>query len=171
MVCESTRFRLEHGQYQYRGVLSRPAAIAKKELIRELVRHSGNELQKRVPQKWKWYSRHVKLVDGTTLSMPDTPENQAVYPQLKTQQPGVGFPLCRLVGILDLSSGGVGNGCAELSNTGDDRKGNPGLYAGVQLDPNTHGAGSHVCQLSAQRTEFQTQHSAVVGMGATRMVG
>lgn len=77
------------------------------EMVSELVRHSGNELQKRVPGKWKWKARHVKLVDGTTLSMPDTPENQSVYPQPKTQQPGVGFPLCRLVGILDLSSGGV----------------------------------------------------------------
>lgn len=77
------------------------------QLIRELVRHSGHELQRRAVRPWKWKGRCVKMVDGTTLSMPDTEENQAVYPQPKTQQPGVGFPLCRLVGILDLSTGGV----------------------------------------------------------------
>lgn len=76
-------------------------------MIKELARHSGQELQKRVLNKWKWKGRHVKLIDGTTLSMPDTPENQSLYPQPKTQQPGVGFPLCRLVGVLDLSGGGV----------------------------------------------------------------
>jgi len=77
------------------------------QLIRELVRHSGHELQQRAVRPWKWKGRCVKMVDGTTLSMPDTEENQAKYPQPKTQQPGVGFPLCRLVGILDLSTGGV----------------------------------------------------------------
>jgi len=76
-------------------------------MIRELARHSGHELHKRVPKQWKWKGRHVKLIDGTTLSMPDTPENQSVYPQRSTQQPGIGFPQCRLVGVLDLSGGGV----------------------------------------------------------------
>ncbi len=54
--------------------------------------------------------------------MPDTPENQAVYPQPKTQQPGVGFPLCRLVGVLDLSSSGVIDvafGAAEGKGSGE----------------------------------------------------
>lgn len=76
-------------------------------MVKELVRHSGHELHKRVPNPWKWKRRNVKLIDGTTLSMPDTPENQSVYPQSSTQQPGVGFPRCRLVGVLDLSGGGV----------------------------------------------------------------
>lgn len=77
------------------------------QMVRELTRHSALEMQERLPGKWKWKSRDVKMVDGTTLSMPDTQQNQSVYPQPKTQQPGVGFPLCRLVGMLDLSTGGV----------------------------------------------------------------
>lgn len=77
------------------------------EMVRELVRHSGKQLTEHLPKQWKWKGRHVKMVDGTTLSMPDTPQNQAVYPQPNTQQPGVGFPLCRLVGILNLSGGAV----------------------------------------------------------------
>jgi hypothetical protein len=49
------------------------------------------------------------LVDGTTLVMPDTPANQATYPQPRSQKPGLGFPLCRLVGILCLGSGAMLN--------------------------------------------------------------
>ena len=77
------------------------------EMVHELVRHSGNVLHSRLPGQWTWKYRNVKMADGTTLTMPDTPENQCVYPQPKTQKQGVGFPLSRLVGLLDLSGGGV----------------------------------------------------------------
>jgi len=40
---------------------------------------------------WSWYGRRVMVVDGTGLSMPDTPENQAAWPQPKRVKPG-----CRL---------------------------------------------------------------------------
>jgi hypothetical protein len=48
-------------------------------------------------------------VDGTTVQLPDTPDNQAAYPQAPTQKPGLGFPLCRLVGIVCLGSGALLN--------------------------------------------------------------
>lgn len=42
-------------------------------------------------------STHGRLegvdVDGTTVSMPDTPENQMAFPQMKAQEPGLGSPL------------------------------------------------------------------------------
>ena len=43
------------------------------------------------------------------MTLPDTPANQATYPQPRSQKPGLGFPLCRLVGILCLGSGAVLN--------------------------------------------------------------
>lgn len=49
--------------------------------------------------------RPIKLVDGTTVSMPDTAENQAAYPQSSSQKPGVGFPIARIVVLLSLSCG------------------------------------------------------------------
>jgi DDE family transposase len=36
-------------------------------------------------------------VDGRTVSMPDTPSNQREFPQPRTQKPGLGFPLARIV--------------------------------------------------------------------------
>ncbi len=61
-----------------------------------------------LPEKWLWRGRHVKLVDGTTVSMPDTPENQEVYPQQTAQKEGLGFPIARLVVLLSLSTAMVG---------------------------------------------------------------
>ena len=41
------------------------------------------------------------------VSMPDTPENQAAYPQHSNQKPGCGFPIARIVVLLSLATGGV----------------------------------------------------------------
>jgi hypothetical protein len=49
----------------------------------------------------------VRIIDGTTVTMPDTPDNQAVFPQQKGQQAGLGFPICRVVGITCYSSGAL----------------------------------------------------------------
>ena len=51
--------------------------------------------------------RAVKIVDGTGLSMPDTPAHQALWPQPSGQQPGCGFPQMKLVGLFSLSSGAL----------------------------------------------------------------
>ena len=54
-----------------------------------------------------WMNRPVNVVDGTSLSMPDTAENQSLYPQSSRQKPGCGFPIMRLVAVLSLATGGV----------------------------------------------------------------
>jgi len=51
--------------------------------------------------------RTVKVCDCTTVTLPDTPENQALYPQPKFQRPGCGFPLMKLMVIGSLRSGAV----------------------------------------------------------------
>ena len=56
---------------------------------------------------WLWKGRRVTLVDGTTASMPDTPENQAAFPQMKSQELGLGFPLVRMVAMIALATGVV----------------------------------------------------------------
>jgi Transposase DDE domain len=55
----------------------------------------------------RWHGFHLKAIDGTTLSMPDTPENQKAYPQPDTQSPEVGFPLLRMVICNCLMTGAV----------------------------------------------------------------
>src|SRR3954464_16023936 len=74
-------------------------------VLRTLAKRSARELQAGIAQQWRWNGRSVFIADGSHVSMPDTPENQAVYPQPPTQQPGVGFPLARVVVLLSLATG------------------------------------------------------------------
>ena len=79
------------------------------EMVTALTRKTGRLLSRKALPAWQWRGRAVKLVDGTGLSMPDTPENQAVYPQPGTQAPGVGFPLARMVAVICLATGAALN--------------------------------------------------------------
>jgi len=76
-------------------------------LFIELTRQTGAALHRAVPHDWRWHERRVKLVDGTTVTMPDTEENQKEYPQQTAQQPGLGFPIARLVVVFCLACGTV----------------------------------------------------------------
>jgi hypothetical protein len=76
-------------------------------LLSRLVRETGQELHQKSPKGWRWLGRPVKIADGTTVSMPDTAANQAAYPQPGSQQPGLGFPIARLVVVFCLASGSV----------------------------------------------------------------
>lgn len=79
------------------------------ELVRSLLRFSGRQMAEQALPAWHWRGQPVRLVDGTTVAMPDTPANQAAYPQPRSQRPGLGFPLCRLLGLVCLGSGAVLN--------------------------------------------------------------
>jgi hypothetical protein len=79
------------------------------ELLSTLVRQTGQRITTQAPEPWRWRGRPVRLVDGTTVVLPDTPANQVAYPQPRSQKPGLGFPLCRIVGLLCLESGAVLN--------------------------------------------------------------
>ena len=54
-----------------------------------------------------WHGRRVRVVDGSTVSMPDTPGNQDAYPQPSGQKPGCGFPMMRLLAVFSLATGAM----------------------------------------------------------------
>ena len=72
-----------------------------------LVRSIGQDSVVAAKPKWLWKGKHVKLVDATTATMADTRDNQVEYPQSKSQKPGVGFPIVRLLLIVSLAVGSV----------------------------------------------------------------
>jgi hypothetical protein len=49
--------------------------------------------------------RRVHLADATTLTLPDEPALQDLWPQPAAQKPGCGFPMMKLLGLLDLATG------------------------------------------------------------------
>ena len=73
----------------------------------DLVRRTGQAIQHQAQDAWLFHGRSVQIVDGSTVTMPDTPENQAAYPQLDSQAPGVGFPIARLLVVFSLAVGTV----------------------------------------------------------------
>ena len=77
------------------------------EVVHELMRDTGKQVEDESPHTWLWHGRKVRVVDGSTITMPDTPANQAAYPQLKAQKPGCGFPIARILVIFSLSAGTV----------------------------------------------------------------
>ena len=91
-------------------------------LVERIGREVGERLRASQPAVWRWRGREVKLIDGTTVSMPDTSENQAEFPQSKSQKPGLGFPLARVVAIISLSCGAMlewATGPCEGKRTGE----------------------------------------------------
>lgn len=74
---------------------------------RALSHKIGERLESSAPRAWRWQGRTVKLFDGTTVSMPDTPSNQQAFPQSREQKPGLGFPIARIGALIGLASGAV----------------------------------------------------------------
>jgi hypothetical protein len=77
-------------------------------LVSRLAREAGAALHRRYPATGSLLGgRPVKVVDGTTVSMPDTRENQAAYAQPAPQKPGLGFPMMRVAAVLSLHCAAV----------------------------------------------------------------
>jgi len=74
-------------------------------VLSTLAKRTADEFESSSGEGWKWNGRSVFIVDGSTVSMPDTVENQAVYPQPPNQKPGLGFPLARIPVLLSLATG------------------------------------------------------------------
>jgi hypothetical protein len=115
-------------------------------VLSSLAKRTAQQLQASAAEEWKWNGRSVFIADGSHVSMPDTQENQASYPQPPTQQPGLGFPLARLTVLLSLATGaghdlaiasyeGKGTGETTLLRAMDDSL-KPGdvLLADAQVD-------------------------------------
>jgi hypothetical protein len=67
----------------------------------------GRNLDAQVNPKWLWKGRRVYLDDGSSVAMPDTPENRAEYPLTYNQKPGTGFAVARVAAIISLSCGAI----------------------------------------------------------------
>jgi hypothetical protein len=67
------------------------------ELLTAALRASAQAATTRVAPSAALQGRVVKMLDGSTVTLSDTPLNQATYPQSKSQKPGCGFPLLNLL--------------------------------------------------------------------------
>lgn len=112
IVNESAAVRVVQGLKRcstHTGAYCRARQRLPIDLVSTLTRTTGSLLTENIPPEWLWRGRPVYLIDGTTVTLPDTPENQEAYPQQKTQKTGLGFPIARIVGATCLASGVIVN--------------------------------------------------------------
>lgn len=74
-------------------------------LLQRLFGQVAQKLEQQVSPEQLWCGRHVKVIDGSTVSMPDTPMNQKAYPQPSSQAEGCGFPLAKIGALFSLATG------------------------------------------------------------------
>jgi len=86
------------------GAFCRARGKLSENVIHRLAADVADGCEQQVDSAWLWRGRHVYLVDGTTVTMPDTLKNQEMYPQSSQQEKGLGFPLARVVVLVSLST-------------------------------------------------------------------
>jgi hypothetical protein len=86
------------------GAYCKARAKLSETVLERLATRVASGCEQQVPEDGLWKGRHVKLVDGSTLSMADTEENQEEYPQQASQKEGLGFPIARIVVLLSLAT-------------------------------------------------------------------
>jgi hypothetical protein len=89
------------------GAYCQARARLDEQVLTQIGTHLAERLERNVPTAALWHGRRVKVIDGTGASMPDTAENQEVWPQPGSQQPGCGFPVVKLVGLFSHASGAL----------------------------------------------------------------
>jgi len=120
LFCLRQRAAAQEGTSAYCQARSRlPLSVLQQ--ARVAVAAQAQKLPPQAQQRWHGFA--VKVVDGTTLSLPDTRKNQRAYPQSSSQKPGCGFPLMKLVGLFSLSTGAL-LGCV----TGNQHQGELPLF-------------------------------------------
>ena len=75
--------------------------------LMELAFKVGARLAAAVPERKRFMDRPVRVVDGSSTQLPDTPASQAEYPQPGSQARGCGFPLMHFAALMDLDTGGI----------------------------------------------------------------
>jgi hypothetical protein len=74
-------------------------------LFQELLRRVADRIRPAIDDTGKWHGHRVFVADGSSFSMPDTPELQEHFGQPGMQQPGCGFPVAHLLALFHVGTG------------------------------------------------------------------
>jgi hypothetical protein len=75
--------------------------------IKKLAFEVGKRLSKKSRKAEMFFGRRVKVVDGTSVQLPDTSQNQSEYPQPTAQKEGCGTPVMYVSALMDLATGAM----------------------------------------------------------------
>ena len=66
----------------------------------------NDTMGQRIGEADRWHGHILKAIDGSSVKLMDTQQNQKTYPQPSVQKEGCGFPVMGICGVLNLSHGG-----------------------------------------------------------------
>lgn len=89
------------------------------QLLEKLFGKVAQNLSEKVTPEYLWCGRNVLVIDGSSVSMPDTIENQKAYPQPSSQKPGCGFPIAKIGVLFSLATGAAIAIVIDVMNTHD----------------------------------------------------
>ncbi len=76
-------------------------------LLNHLRQKVVGRLESQIKPQDLWMKRHVKIIDATSASFPDTAQNQKRWPQPSEQKPGCGFPVVKICALFSLATGAL----------------------------------------------------------------
>jgi len=79
------------------------------ERLEKIMQATAAAADRRAGAAGELQGRPIKVVDGSTIQLPDTPKNQRDYPQPSAQKKGCGFPVMKLAVLFSLASGAIGH--------------------------------------------------------------
>lgn len=101
------------------GAYSKARSRLGEKIFQKLFRKTADGIESQVPESDLWCGRPVRALDGTSVLMSDTAENQDAYPQHSNQRQGCGFPIAKLVVMFSLCTGAVLNMMIAPFNTSE----------------------------------------------------
>ena len=104
------------------GAYTKARARLQQETLYDLIQSISNVASKTISSLWKPFGRDIKVVDGTTITLPDTAANNGTYPKHSNKKKGIGFPIMRLVVVLSLITGCIidyAHGACKGKGTGE----------------------------------------------------
>lgn len=73
----------------------------------QLVGQTGRKVEDQSEKSWWWQGHRVHVIDGSTLQIADTADNLKEYPLQKNLEPGLHYPVVRILIIFSLAVGTV----------------------------------------------------------------
>ncbi|WP_411847767.1 IS4 family transposase [Roseibacillus persicicus] len=89
------------------GAYCRARMRLKDDFIEALSQRTLAAMDVAIDEENRWQGFELKAIDGSSVKLMDTPENQEQYPQPSVQKEGCGFPVMSVSALLNLSHGGI----------------------------------------------------------------
>ena len=101
--CETDQQHFDESTSAYCQARSRLPLYCLEQALTESAQAADRRAMNGVPG----WSRPIKVVDASSVRLPDTAANRKLYPYPTGQRPGCGFPVMQLCGLYSLASGAV----------------------------------------------------------------